>query len=403
MLFARLLSKIFNKKNGIVLIDSEGQKYICGTPNLNNPLTLKLLKKELNWKLVLNPDLNFPEAYMRGEIEFENGSLLDFLNMAFENIGHGEINISGYIVKKILHAWRFITNYNLPGRSKFNAQSHYDIGGAKGESLYDLFLDKKHRQYSCAYFKKDDESLEDAQQNKLNHIIRKLDIKPGQRVLDIGCGWGGMVYEIARQSQCEVTGISLSENQINYCKKKAKEFKLDNQVNFELCDYREVKGKYQRLVSVGAFEHIGKKFYKTFFKKVHNIMTDNGICLLHTIGTVNSPGPTQPFIQKRIFPGGIIPSLSDLISSIEKTGLILADCETLIHHYDKTLKAWLDRFLKNKEKAKFLYNKEFVRMWEFYLASCSAAFKFRDLVVYQLQLVKSFTALPSNRRNYIYQ
>ena len=403
MLLAKLLSKIFSKKNGIILIDSEGQKYICGTPNLNNPLTLKLLKKELNWKLVLNPDLNFPEAYMRGEIEFENGSLLDFLNMAFENIGHGEINISGYIVKKILHAWRFITNYNLPGRSKFNAQSHYDIGGAKGESLYDLFLDKKHRQYSCAYFKKDDESLEDAQQNKLNHIIRKLDIKSGQRVLDIGCGWGGMVYEIARQSQCEVTGISLSENQINYCKKKAKEFKLDNQVNFELCDYREVKGKYQRLVSVGAFEHIGKKFYKTFFKKVHNIMTDNGICLLHTIGTVNSPGPTQPFIQKRIFPGGIVPSLSDLISPIEKTGLILADCETLIHHYDKTLKAWLDRFLKNKEKAKFLYNKEFVRMWEFYLASCSAGFKFRDLVVYQLQLVKSFTALPSNRRNYIYQ
>ena len=403
MLLAKLLSKIFSKKNGIILIDSEGQKYICGTPNLNNPLTLKLLKKELNWKLVLNPDLNFPEAYMRGEIEFENGSLLDFLNMAFENIGHGEINISGSIVKKILHAWRFITNYNLPGRSKFNVQSHYDIGGAKGESLYDLFLDKKHRQYSCAYFKKDDESLEDAQQNKLNHIIRKLDIKSGQRVLDIGCGWGGMVYEIARQSQCEVTGISLSENQINYCKKKAKEFKLDNQVNFELCDYREVKGKYQRLVSVGAFEHIGKKFYKTFFKKVHNIMTDNGICLLHTIGTVNSPGPTQPFIQKRIFPGGIVPSLSDLISPIEKTGLILADCETLIHHYDKTLKAWLDRFLKNKEKAKFLYNKEFVRMWEFYLASCSAAFKFRDLVVYQLQLVKSFTALPSNRRNYIYQ
>ena len=403
MLLAKLLSKIFSKKNGIILIDSEGQKYICGTPNLNNPLTLKLLKKELNWKLVLNPELNFPEAYMRGEIEFENGSLLDFLNMAFENIGHGEINISGYIVKKILHAWRFITNYNLPGRSKFNAQSHYDIGGAKGESLYDLFLDKKHRQYSCAYFKKDDESLEDAQQNKLNHIIRKLDIKSGQRVLDIGCGWGGMVYEIARQSQCEVTGISLSENQINYCKKKAKELKLDNQVNFELCDYREVKGKYQRLVSVGAFEHIGKKFYKTFFKKVHNIMTDNGICLLHTIGTVNSPGPTQPFIQKRIFPGGIIPSLSDLISPIEKTGLILADCETLIHHYDKTLKAWLDRFLKNKEKAKFLYNKEFVRMWEFYLASCSAGFKFRDLVVYQLQLVKSFTALPSNRRNYIYQ
>ena len=398
MLLAKLLSKIF-KKNGIVLIDFEGQKYICGQPNLKNPLTLKLLKKDLNWKLVLSPDLNFPEAYMRGEIKIENGSLIDFLNITFENIGRGEINTYGHIIKKILHAWRFVTNYNFPVKSKKNARYHYDIG----EDLYDLFLDKKHRQYSCAYFLKDDESLEEAQQNKINHIIKKLDLRPGQKVLDIGCGWGGMAFEIARQSQCEVTGISLSENQINYCKKKAKELKMDNQVSFTLSDYREIKEKFQKIVSVGAFEHFGKKFYKIFFRKINNIMTDEGICLLHTIGSVDSPGPTQPFIQKRIFPGGIIPSLSDLITPIEKTGLILADCETLIHHYDKTLKAWLDRFLKNKDKAKYLYNKEFVRMWEFYLASCSAAFKFRNLVVYQLQLVKNFTASPSNRRNYIYQ
>jgi len=398
MLFARLLSKIF-KKNGIVLIDSEGQKYICGTPDLRNPLTLKLLKKNLNWKLSLNPDLNFPEAYMRGEIEIENGSLIDFLNMAFENIGRGEINVYGHIIKKILHAWRFVTNYNLPTKSKKNVKHHYD----KGEDLYDLFLDKKHRQYSCAYFLSPDESLEDAQQNKINHVIKKLDLRSGQKVLDIGCGWGGMALEIARQSQCEVTGISLSENQIGYCKKKAKELKMDNQVNFELCDYREIKEKFQKIVSIGAFEHFGKKFYKTFFKKIHNIMTNDGICLLHTIGSVNPPGPVQPFIQKRIFPGGIVPSLSDLAKPIEKTGLIIADCETLIHHYDKTLKLWLERFLKNKGKAKLLYNKEFVRMWECYLSMCSAAFNFRDLVVYQLQLVKDFTALPSNRRNYIYR
>jgi len=398
MLFARLLSKIFNKK-GIILIDSHGQKYICGEPDLKNPLTVKLLKKDLNWKLALNPEWNFPEAYTRGEIEIENGSLIDFLNMTFENIGRREINIYGYMIKKMLHAWRFVTNYNFPTKSKKNVKHHYD----KGEDLYNLFLDKKHRQYSCAYFLSPDESLEEAQQNKINHIIKKLDLRPGQKVLDIGCGWGGMAFEIARQSQCEVTGISLSENQINYCKKKVKELKMDNQVNFELCDYREIKGKYQRLVSVGAFEHFGKKFYKAFFKKVHNIMTDDGICLLHTIGSVDSPGPIQPFIQRRIFPGGIIPSLSELVKPIEKTGLIIADSETLIHHYDKTLKAWLERFLQNKERAKFLYNKEFVRMWEFYLASCSAAFKFRDLVVYQLQLVKSFTAPPSNRRNYIYQ
>ena len=212
-----------------------------------------------------------------------------------------------------------------------------------------------------------------------------------------------MAFEIAKQSQCEVTGISLSENQINYCKAKARDLKMDNQVNFELSDYRSVKDKFDRIVSVGAFEHFGKKFYKTFFKKIKNIMTEDGICLLHTIGSVDTPGPVQPFIQKRIFPGGVVPSLSEIVVPIEKTGLILADCETLIHHYDKTLKAWLERFIKNKEKARYMYNKEFVRMWEFYLASCSAAFKFRDLVVYQLQLVKNFRAPASNRRNYIYQ
>jgi len=398
MMLARLLSKIY-KKNGIVLIDSKGQKYICGQPDLNKPVTVKLLEKGLGWKLALNPDLNFPEAYMRGEIEIENASLLEFLNMTFENIGRGEINFSSYTIKKILHFWRFLTNYNLPGRSKRNVRHHYDIG----EELYDLFLDKKHRQYSCAYFTKNNESLEDAQQNKINHIIKKLNLKPGQKVLDIGCGWGGMAFEIARQSQCEVTGISLSENQIKYCKEKAKELNLDNQVRFELLDYRFVNSKFDRIVSVGAFEHFGKKFYKTFFKKVKNIMNDDGICLLHTIGSVDEPGPIQPFIQRYIFPGGIVPSLSEIITPIEKTGLVLSDCETLIHHYDKTLKAWLDRFMENKEKAKYLYNKEFVRMWEFYLSSCSAGFKFRDLVVYQLQLVKNFTALPSNRRNYIYQ
>ena len=245
MLLARLLSKIY-KKRGIILIDSQGQKYICGKPDLEKPITLKLLKKNLNWKLVLNPDLNFPEAYMRGEIEIENGSLLDFLRLTFENIGRKEITTYGYLLKKIFHVWRFVTNYNLPTKSKKDIKHHYDIG----EDLYDLFLDKKHRQYSCGYFLKEDESLEEAQQNKINHIIKKLNLKPGQKVLDIGCGWGGMAFEIARQSQCEVTGISLSENQIKYAKEKAKKLNLDNQVQFKLCDYRSVKGKYDRVVSV---------------------------------------------------------------------------------------------------------------------------------------------------------
>ena len=399
MLLAKIFSNIFKKKSGIILVDSEGQKFICGNPELNKPLTLKILNKKLNLKLWLNPELAFPEAFMKGEIKIENGSLLDFLNLTFENLGRNEVNNTGYFIRKMLHAWRFLTNYNLPLKSKKNVEHHYDIG----EDLYDLFLDKKFRQYSCGYWKSENESLEEAQQNKINHIIKKLDLRPGQRVLDIGSGWGSMCFEIARQSECEVTGVTLSKNQYEYCISKAKELKLDNQCHFKLLDYRHLKGKFNRIVSVGMLEHVGRKFYKTFFKKINNLMTDDGVSLIHTIGSVDPKAPPQPFIQKYIFPGGLVPSGSDLIEAIEKTGLILSDMESLIYHYDKTLNAWLGRFLKNREKAKKMYSEKFCKMWECDLSSCSAAFKYRDLLVYQLQIVKNFKSIPSNRRDYIYQ
>ena len=397
MLVARLFSKIY-KKGGIVLIDSHGQKFICGFPDLKKPLTLKILNKKLNWKSLINPDLSFPEAYVNGEIKIENGSLLDFLDLTFKNLGRGEINTSGYFIKKILHLWRFLTNYNLPLKSKKNVERHYDLG----EDLYDLFLDKEHRQYSCAYWKSPDETLEQAQQNKINHIIKKLNLRPGYKVLDIGCGWGSMCFSIAKQSECEVTGVTLSKNQYEYCKKRAKELGIDNQCNFELLDYRQLKGKFHRVVSVGMLEHVGRKFYKIFFRKINDLMTDDGLSLIHTIGSTLPKAPPQPWIQKYIFPGGLVPSGSDLINAIEKTGLVLADMESLIHHYDKTLNSWLDRFLLNKEKAKRMYSEKFTRMWEFYLASTSSAFRYRDLLVYQLQIVKDFHAIPSNRRDYIY-
>jgi len=397
MILARLLSKIY-KKGGIVLVDHSGQKLICGNPDLKKPITLRILNKKLYWQLLINPDLSFPEAYMNGDIKIENGSLLEFLNLTFENLGRGEINTSGYMIKKILHLWRFFTNYNLPLKSKKNVERHYDLG----EDLYDLFLDKDHRQYSCAYWKSSEDTLEEAQKNKINHIIKKLDLHPGQKVLDIGCGWGSMCFSIAKQSECEVTGVTLSKNQYNYCVQKAKELKLDNQCHFELLDYRHLKGKFHRIVSVGMLEHVGRKFYKTFFKKINDLMTDDGLSLIHTIGSTDSKAPPQPFIQKYIFPGGLVPSGSDLIGAIEKTGLILSDMESLIHHYDKTLKAWLERFLQNREKAKKMYSERFCKMWEFYLSSCSAAFHYRDLLVYQLQIVKNYSAIPSNRRDYIY-
>ena len=400
MMLARIFSKIF-KQGGIILIDYNGQKYICGNPDKKNPIIVKLMKKNLNWKLIIDPELEFPEAYMRGDILIENVSLKEFLMELLKNIGRQEFTTPGYISKKIYQYWKFISNYNLPGKSRKNIEHHYDIGGERGEKLYDIFLDKFHRQYSCAYWDPKTKTLEEAQQNKINHIIKKLDIQKGNKILEVGCGWGGMAFEIAKQKGCEVTGVSLSKNQIKYCKEKAKQLGLDNQVRFELIDYREIKGKFDKIYSVGMFEHVGKKFYKTFFKSINNLLKDNGTFLLHTIGSVEAPAAPNKFINKYIFPGGVIPSFSDIINPIQKTGLIVADTETLIRHYDKTLESWLSRFIEQKSAIRDLFDEKFVKMWEFYLASCAAAFRYRDLVVFQLQIVKNFQA-AHRTRDYIY-
>ncbi len=400
MFLARIFSNIY-KEGGIILVDSKGQKYICGNPKKNDPITVKLLKENLNWKLILDPELEFPEAYMRNEIIIENGSLKDFLMELVKNLGRQEVTTASYISKRFYQLCRFVTNFNLPGKSRKNVEHHYDIGGEKGEKLYDIFLDRKHRLYSCAYWKNNTKTLEDAQQNKIDHIVKKLDIKKGQKILEVGCGWGGMAFEIAKQKNCEVKGISLSKNQINYCKQKAKELKLDNQVSFELADYREIDGHYDRIYSVGMFEHVGKKFYKVFFESMNKLLKEDGIFLLHTIGVVDKPTPPNKFINKYIFPGGVCPSFSQIIKPIEKTGLIVSDSETLIRHYDKTLENWLQRFLDKKKEVKDLFDEKFIKMWEFYLASCAAAFRYRDLVVFQLQIVKNFQS-AHRTRDYIY-
>jgi len=400
MLLARILSKIY-KEDGIILIDAKGQKYICGSPNQQKPITLKLLKENLKWKLIVDPEIEFPEAYMRNEIIIENASLKEFLMQLIRNLGQGEVSSASLISKKIFQFCRYLSNFNLPGKSRKNVEHHYDIGGERGEKLYDIFLDKTHRLYSCAYWKDDTKTLEDAQQNKIDHIAKKLDIQKGQKILEVGCGWGGMAFEIAKKNDCEITGISLSKNQINYCRNKAKELGLDNQVKFELIDYREVTGQFDKIYSVGMFEHVGKKFYNTFFKSMNKLLKEDGIFLLHTIGVVDKPSPPNKFINKYIFPGGVCPSFSQIIEPIEKTGLIVADTETLIRHYDKTLENWLKRFLEKKDLIKDLFDERFVKMWEFYLASCAAAFRYRDLVVFQLQIVKNFQS-AHRTRDYIY-
>jgi len=395
MQLVSFLNKLF-KEDGFILIDAHSKKYIIGNPKKKVPITLKLLDKKLHYKLLFYPDLYFGEAYTDGTLKIENGSLTDFLEMAMKNIGRNEINIFGKILKKIRGTYRYLTNFNIAKKSKDNVAHHYDIS----DDLYDLFLDPK-RQYSCAYFKSENENLETAQNNKIDHLIKKLNLKPNQKVLDIGSGWGSLAIEIAKKTKCEVTGITLSENQYRYSLNKAKENNLENQVQFKLVDYRNLNKKFDKIVSVGMFEHVGRKFYKTFFRQVNNLLNDGGLALIHTIGSIDGPRDPQPWITKYIFPGGYTPSMSELAPPIEKSGLIISDIEVLRMHYSYTLRHWKERCISNKSKILEMFDEKFFRMWEFYLTSCELAFKWGDQVVFQFQLTKDLTTAPTTR-DYIY-
>ena len=385
MQLARFLNNVF-KKDGFILIDANSKSYIIGNPISENPIKLKILNKNLHYKLLFHPDLYFGEAYTDGEIIIENGTLTDFLDLTLMNFGRGEINFFSFLINKLRGTYRYFTNFNFIKKSKINVSHHYDIS----DDLYDLFLDPK-RQYSCAYFKNETDTLETAQNNKIQHLIKKLNIKPNQKVLDIGCGWGSLAIDIAKSANCEVTGITLSENQFDYCKKRAKEL-----------NYRELNEKFDRIVSVGMFEHVGRKFYRKFFSQVEKLLKDDGVSLIHTIGSVNPPRDPHPWITKYIFPGGYTPSLSEVSPHIEKSGLIVADIEVLRLHYMHTLRHWKENCLKNKEKIIQMFDERFFRMWEFYLAGCEMAFKWGDQVVYQFQLTKNYSSTPVTR-DYIYQ
>ena len=395
MYLVSFLNKLI-KKDGFVLVDANSNNYVIGNPKKETPVKLKILDKKLHYKLFLYPDLFFGEAYTDGSIVIENGTLNEFLEITFKNVGRNETNIFNTALNKFGGTYRFLTNFNFISKSKSNVAHHYDIS----DDLYELFLDTK-RQYSCAYFKNENDTLETAQNNKIDHIIKKLNLKPNQKVLDIGSGWGSLAIEIAKKSQCEVVGITLSENQLEYSKKKAKEMNLENQVQFKLIDYRQINEKFDRVVSVGMFEHVGRKFYNKYFKQVSNFLKDDGIALIHTIGSVNPPRDPHPWITKYIFPGGYTPSLSEISLPIEKSGLIISDLEVLRMHYAHTLRHWKERFLKEKEKVLEMFDEKFFRMWEFYLTASQMAFKWGDQVVFQFQLIKKQDT-TSITRDYIY-
>ena len=395
MYLVNFLNKLI-KEDGFVLVDVNSNNYVIGNPKKETPVKLKILDKKLHYKLFLYPDLFFGEAYTDGSIVIENGTLNEFLEITFKNVGRNETNIFSTVLNKFRGTYRFLTNFNFISKSKSNVAHHYDIS----DDLYELFLDTK-RQYSCAYFKNENDTLETAQNNKIDHIIKKLNLKPNQKILDIGSGWGSLAIEIAKKSQCEVVGITLSENQLEYSKKKAKEMNLENQVQFKLIDYRQINEKFDRIVSVGMFEHVGRKFYNKYFKQVSNLLKDDGIALIHTIGSVNPPRDPHPWITKYIFPGGYTPSLSEISLPIEKSGLIISDLEILRMHYAHTLRHWKERFLKEKEKVLEMFDEKFFRMWEFYLTASQMAFKWGDQVVFQFQLTKKKDTI-SITRDYIY-
>jgi len=366
MNLANFLNKIF-KEDGFILIDSDQNRFIIGKPIKEKPIELKLFKKNLNYKLLFYPDLYFGEAYMDGSLKIENGSLTEFLEISLKNIGKKDVSFYSKILNRIRGMYNYFTNINKIINSKKNVSHHYDI-----------------------------------QKNKIDHIIKKLDIKTGQKVLDIGSGWGALAIDIAQKTGAYVTGITLSKNQYEYSTNKIKEVNLENKVEFKLLDYRNLNDKFDRIVSVGMFEHVGKKFYSTYFNQVFKLLQNDGISLIHTIGSVNPPRDPQPWISKYIFPGGYTPSLSELAKPIEDSGLILSDLEVLRMHYSHTLRHWKERFLSKKDVVLEMFDERFLRMWEFYLASCELVFKWSDQVVFQLQLTKDITSAP-NTRDYIYQ
>lgn len=349
-----------------------------------------------DWKtlrrLAINPDLALGEAYMDGTLIVTRGDIYDFLALCLANIGLGHGNWLRRTQQRLRWLGRRFMMYNPIGRAQRNVAHHYDLS----DDLYDLFLDAE-RQYSCALYETLHDSLEQAQARKMRHIAAKLRLEDGLKVLDIGSGWGGLALSMAKAAGADVTGVTLSVEQQNFAQRRAEHEGISNSVRFLLRDYRQETGRYDRIVSVGMFEHVGARHYPEFFAKLADLLADDGVALIHTIGSVGEPSAPHPWIRKYIFPGGYVPSLSEIAPEIEKSGLIVTDLEVLRLHYAETLKAWRERFMANRDKVVEIYDERFCRMWEFYLASCEAAFRHSGLVVFQFQLTKKVAALPITR------
>jgi cyclopropane-fatty-acyl-phospholipid synthase len=357
------------------------------------PVHIHIKTKHAERAIAFHPTLALPEAYMDGEIDFLEGDVLSLLQTVYQNMSPSGFDAAwSRAVEGLRLAFRRFQQINTAARARKNVQHHYDLSG----EFYRLFLDQD-MQYSCAYFERPDLTLEQAQLAKKRHIAAKMKMRPGLSVLDIGSGWGGLGLYLARAFEAEVLGVTLSTEQHAVSTERAHEARLDHRAHFEIKDYRSLSERFDRIVSVGMFEHVGVNHYRTFFNKAATLLKPDGVMVLHSIGRSGPPTATAAFIRKHIFPGGYIPALSEVLPHIEKAGLMVADVEILRLHYAETLKNWRERFMANRDKAKAIYDERFCRMWEFYLAGSEAAFRWQDLMVFQIQLTHRNDALPITR------
>lgn len=375
------------RANGRVLRAGEAS-HAVGSPDV----VLRLKRPWTALKIALRPALHFGEAYMDGTLAIERGTLWDLFDLCGRNLAYRSSRRRSRFVRLFRAVARFFQQHNSRRAARRNVAHHYDLS----EALFSAFLDED-MQYSCAYFRDPVFSLDEAQRAKKRHIIAKLLLEPGQRVLDIGCGWSGLAISIARVEEVRVTAVTPSQEQLTVARRRAKEAALDHKIAFEPRDYREIEGAFERIVSVGMFEHVGKPNYQTFFDKIATLLTEDGVALLHSIGRMDGPGLTDAWTRKYIFPGGYILALSEVLPAVERAGLWVTDIEILRLHYAETLRAWRERFLRNLALIRGTYGERFCRMWELYLAGSEMAFRHGRLMVFQLQLAKRVDAVPLTR------
>ena len=379
----------FIRRGTMTFTAASGLKFTCGD-GTGRPVSVRFLSTQTERRILLNPELALGEAYMDGTFVVEDGSIADALAILLDQ--PEMVPRWARVQWWLRYLARHIRQFNARGRARDNVAHHYDLDGR----LYSLFLDAD-KQYSCAYFDSPDATLDDAQLAKKRHLAAKLLIRRGDRVLDIGSGWGGLGLYLAEMTGADVTGITLSSEQLQVANARAGEKNLGRHAKFLLSDYRDIPAPFDRIVSVGMFEHVGVDFYETFFRRCAELLSDDGVMVLHSIGRSTGPDVTSPWIAKYIFPGGYMPAMSEVLPAIERAGLLVCDIEILRLHYAETLKAWRERFMARREEAVRLYDERFARMWEFYLAGSEMSFRKQNLMNFQLQLSKRQGVVPITR------